>query len=512
MVHAEEKAGPLAAALQPFVDQGVLPGAVMLVADQNGVRACEAVGYSDVAAKTPMQVDDLFWIASMSKPMTAVAVMMLVEEGKIDLEAPVAKYLPEFEKLMVMEKGVKGAPPRAPKSPLLVKHLLSMAGGMRFSSEIEKPALDQGTLAERVKSYAATPLDYDPGTHYQYSNASINTAARIVEVVAGEPFEKFLDERLLQPLGMTNTTFWPSEEQLKHLAKSYTGNADKTALEEVKIDQLTYPLPARTRQPMPAGGLFSTAADVAKFGRMMLNGGTLDGKRYLLTDTVKGMKVKHAPEREGNLGYGYGFRTDGRTYGHFGKYGTNLSINTQQGVVYVFMVQNAGWRDPEIGKKISPAFMAAAGKLIGPRKLEARLEQARRIDDTIAVDFVLKNLSKETIRLAERWNSWGADQWTIRSVSDGQTIIWRNPQMEWTKNYLSVLEIPAWGEFRTACLLKPMRPEGRQEGVAVFLPEAAVQLGRVVELVGVFRAELENQGEVSTNWAGEIETKPVKVE
>lgn len=365
VAQAEEKGQPLAAALQPFVDQQVLPGAVMLVVKKDGVVDVEAVGYSDVAAKTPMRTDDLFWIASMSKPLTAVAVMMLVEEGRIDLDGPVTKYLPEFEKLTVVEKGVKGATPRAPKSPLLVRHLLSMAGGMRFSSEMEKPALDQGTLEERVKSYAAMPLDYDPGTRYQYSNASINTAARIIEVVTGQPFEKFLDERLLIPLGMTNTTFWPSEEQLKHLAKSYTGNTDKSALQKVKVDQLTYPLPARTRQPMPAGGLFSTAADVGKFGRMMLNGGTLDGRRYLKEETVKAMMAKQAPAREGeNLSYGYGFRTDGQTYGHSGKYGTNLSINTQQGVIYVFMVQNAGWRDAEIGKKISPAFMAAAGKLV----------------------------------------------------------------------------------------------------------------------------------------------------
>ena len=130
-------------------------------------------------------------------------------------------------------------------------------------------------------SYAKMNLDFDPGTNYQYSNASLNTVGRIVEIVSGMPYEKFIDERILKPLGMKDTTFWPNEEQLSRLAKSYKGNADKTDLEETPIDQLKYPLSDRTRQPVPAGGLFSTAADVACFARMLLNGGTLDGKKYL---------------------------------------------------------------------------------------------------------------------------------------------------------------------------------------------------------------------------------------
>ena len=356
-------AGPLAAALQPFVDERVLPGAVVLVAGKDGVLDCEAVGYADVAAKKPMRTDNLFWIASMSKPITAAAVMMLVEAGKINLEAPVAEYLPEFASIAVQAKGEKM--PRPPKSPLRVRHLLSLSGGMKFSSDMEKPALDQGTLAERVKSYAGMPLDFEPGTGYQYSNASINTAARILEVVSGIPFERFLDERLFHPLGMRDTTFWPDEEQLGRLARAYSGSPDRSALVEAPLGQLTYPLTARTRQPMPAGGLFSTAADMARFGRMMLNGGTLDGKRYLAGETVRAMWKKQTPQAV-MQGYGYGFRTDGHTFGHFGKFGTNLSINTSQGLVYVFMVQNAGWRDPEVGKKISPAFMSAASKHFKP--------------------------------------------------------------------------------------------------------------------------------------------------
>jgi CubicO group peptidase (beta-lactamase class C family) len=134
------------------------------------------------------------------------------------------------------------------------------------------------------------PLDFEPGSkRFQYSNAGINTAGRIIEVGGGMAYEKFLDKRLFEPLGMKDTTFWPSEEQLKRLAKSYKPNADKSDLQEVEIAYLHYPLHDRKRQPMPGGGLFSTAADVCRFCQMVLNRGTFQGKRYLTEDAVKQM-------------------------------------------------------------------------------------------------------------------------------------------------------------------------------------------------------------------------------
>src|ERR1700730_12075761 len=122
-----------------------------------------------------------------------------------------------------------------------------------------------------------TPLLFEPDTKYQYSNAGINTAGRIIEIVSGMPYEEFLDKRLFEPLGMKDTTFWPDEEQLTRLAKSYKPNSDKSGLEETTVAQLKYPLNDRKRQPMPAGGLFSTAADVGRFCQMILNGGTYKG-------------------------------------------------------------------------------------------------------------------------------------------------------------------------------------------------------------------------------------------
>src|SRR5262249_51455558 len=141
------------------------------------------------------------------------------------------------------------------------------------------------------------PLRTEPGTKYAYSNAGINIGGRLIEVLSGMPYEDFLDKRLFEPLGMKDTTFWPNEEQVPRLAKAYKPNAAKDGLDETKIGQLRYPLSKRAgRYPMPGGGLFSTAADVGRFCRMLLNGGTLDGKRVLSEDSVKAMSTRQTPE------------------------------------------------------------------------------------------------------------------------------------------------------------------------------------------------------------------------
>lgn len=364
-------AGPIAPLLQPFVDDRVLPGAVMLVGDKERILDLEAVGYADVATKKPMETGDLFWIASMSKPIVASALMVLVDEGKVSLDDPVGKYLPEFQDVMVARKDGKETKLHKPAQPILIRHLLSLSGGMKFGSEMEKidgkyRKLDGGTLAERVRSYAAMPLDFEPGTDYQYSNASLNTIGRVIEVVSGSSFEDFLAKRFFEPLGMKDTTFWPTSEQLARLARSYQGNADKSDLMEVPIEQLTYPLDDHKRQPVPAGGLFSTASDVYRFAQMILNGGELEGRRYLSETAVRAMTTKQTPESS-KQGYGFGFRTNGKSFGHFGKYGTNLSIDSERGLILVFMVQNAGWRT-ERGSKISPTFSSAALKAFGQRR------------------------------------------------------------------------------------------------------------------------------------------------
>jgi CubicO group peptidase (beta-lactamase class C family) len=156
------------------------------------------------------------------------------------------------------------------------------------------------------------------------------------------PYETFLDKRLFGPLGMKDTTFWPNEEQVARLAKSYKPNAEKTGLEATTIGQLTYPLSDRKRQPMPAGGLFSTADDVGRFCQMVLNGGIYKGKRVLSEDAVKQMTSKQTGDAV-KTGYGLGWSTNADSYGHGGAFATNMSINTKRGLITVFLVQHAGF-------------------------------------------------------------------------------------------------------------------------------------------------------------------------
>lgn len=353
----------VAAVLQPFVDRHALAGAVTLVADKDKVLSLEAVGYADVAARKPMTTDSLFWIASQSKSITATAFMMLVDEGKVKLDDPVEKYLPEFKGIWVTaERDNNHLLLKKPRHPITVREILSHTSGLPFASAMEQPTLDLLPLRVAVRSYAMTPLLFEPGSKYQYSNAGINTAGRIIEVVSGMPYEKFLDRRLFEPLGMKDTTFWPDGEQLKRLARSYRPNAGKDDLEEVKIGQLKYPLNDRSRQPMPAGGLFSTAADVGRFCQMVLNGGTLNGKRYLSEEAVKTMTSRQTGEAKAD--YGLGWSTHNGVFGHGGAHATNMSIDATRGRITVFMIQATGGF-PKDGGKSHGAFQTAALERFG---------------------------------------------------------------------------------------------------------------------------------------------------
>jgi CubicO group peptidase (beta-lactamase class C family) len=353
----------VAAVLQPFVDKHALAGAVTLVADRDKVLSLDAVGFADIAANKPMKTDALFWIASQSKPITAAALMMLVDEGKVKLDDPVEKYLPEFRgQWLAVESDKDHMVLKKPKHSITVREILSHTSGLPFKSAMEFPTLDVLPLPIAVKSYAMTPLTFEPGSKSAYSNAGINTAGRIIEVVSRMPYETFLDKRLFGPLGMKDTTFWPSEEQLARLAKSYKPNADKSDLEETKIGQLKYPLSDRSRQPMPGGGLFSTAADVSRFCQMVLNGGVFEGKSYLSEEAVKTMTSKQTGEAV-PVGYGLGWFTNGGVFGHGGAEGTNMTIHSKRGLITVFMVQHAGF--PKDGNKSLGAFQRAASERFG---------------------------------------------------------------------------------------------------------------------------------------------------
>jgi CubicO group peptidase (beta-lactamase class C family) len=341
--------------LKPFVDKHELAGAVALVADKNKVLSVEAVGFADIAAGKVMRQDNIFWIASQTKPMTAVAVMMLVDEGKISLDDPIEKYLPEFRgQMVVAEKDNEHIVLRKPKHPITVRETLNHTSGLPFKSAIEEPTLDGLSLSSAVRSYAMTPLLSEPGTVYRYSNAGINTAARLIEVVAKVRYEDFMQQKLFDPLGMKDTTFWPNEAQSLRVAKSYRPDASKTNLAEFPISQLIYPLSDRVhRFPMPAGGLFSTAIDTSLFCRMLLNNGELDGKRYLSENAIRELSKRQTPPAI-KESYGLGFSVSPDSYGHGGAQATNMEIRSGKGLVLVWMVQHGGF--PGEGAKAQGAF------------------------------------------------------------------------------------------------------------------------------------------------------------
>lgn len=338
-----QPADSFAGIVGPAIEKRQLAGVVMLVTDRNATVFVEAAGMADVAGGRPMAADGLFWIASMSKPMTAAAVMMLVDEGKMSLDDPVAKHLPEFRDLWVVaEKGPERMVLERPHRPITIRDVLSHTSGLPFKSAVEEPTLDVAPLSSGVRSYTMMPLVFQPGTGYLYSNAGINTAGRIIEVVSGLPYERFMEERLFRPLGMRDTTFWPTAAQLERLATPYKADKDATRLEAARIVQLRYPLDAPGRQPMPGGGLFSTADDCGRFCRMLLGRGASGGVRVLSEQAVAELARRQTPATV-EESYGLGFRVgpDG-TFGHGGALATNMTIDPARGIAVVWLVQNAG--------------------------------------------------------------------------------------------------------------------------------------------------------------------------
>lgn len=356
----------LAAQLQPFVERHTLAGAVTLVADKDRVLDLSAVGSADIAQNQAMRPDQIVWIASMTKAITAAAVMTLVDEGKLSLNDPIEKYLPEFRDLWVAaESDETHRLLKRPSTKITIRQCLCHTSGMPFASPMEKPTLDALTLRECALSYAMTPLLHEPGSKYQYSNAGINTAGRIIEVVSGQPYELFLQKRILDPLKMTDTTYWPSEEQLSRLAKPYKPNAEKNGLEATTISQLTYPLHERTRQPMPAGGLFATATDVSHFCQMLLADGMFDGQKILSPAAVQALSSRQTepglPEN-----YGLGVSVSENSFGHGGALSTNMTIDKKHGLVLVYLVQHAGYANTD-GGQIQPTFHKAAIERFGKK-------------------------------------------------------------------------------------------------------------------------------------------------
>ena len=342
------------AAMQVMIAKNEIAGAITVVVTKDKTVHFEATGVADVASKRPLSPDTLFWIASMTKPVTGTAILMLQDEGKLNVADPVAKYLPEFANL----KTPSGKP-----ANLTISQILTHTSGLGEASG--DAARQAKTLADLVPLWLAAPMQYEPGAKWQYCQSGINAGARIVEVVSGLTFDAFLQKRLFDPLGMTNTTFYPSAEQRARLVTAYAKNKDTGALDSVPPRPEFGP---RDRPPQGNGGLYSTAPDYARFCQMLLNGGSLEGRRYLSATTLKFLATPQTGDMPtgffqnntwGNLGtnYGWGIGTcavrtphegvaevlSPGSYGHGGAWGTQAWVDPVKGVAYILMVQRSNF-------------------------------------------------------------------------------------------------------------------------------------------------------------------------
>ena len=361
--------------MQEFISKNEIAGAVTAVVTKDKLLHLETSGYADVAAKRPMTPDTLFWIASMTKPITGVAILMLQDEGKLNVADPVAKHLPEFAGLRT---------PSGKPANLTIAQLLTHTSGL---GEASGPGAQQAkTLADLVPLWLAAPMQYEPGARWQYTQSGINAAGRIVEVVSGMAFDAFLQQRLFDPLGMTNTTFYPTTEQRARLVTAYAKNKETNLLESVppRAD-----FGSRGQPPKGNGGLFSTATDYARFSRMLLNGGTLAGRRYLSPTAMTFLSSPQTGDlptgffqnetygkRGTNYGWGIGtcvLRTPHSgvaemlspgTYGHGGAWGTQAWIDPVKGVAYILMVQRSNFPNSDASEVRRQFQQAAADALI----------------------------------------------------------------------------------------------------------------------------------------------------
>lgn len=331
------------AAIHPAMEEAVkakqAAGIVTLVMEKGKVVHHDAAGMADIAKGRAMEKDALFWIASMTKSVNGAAILCLVDDGKLSLDEPASKWLPELANVTV-EGGAK------PEKPITLRMLLSHTAGIAFPSR--KPTDGAISLKAYVASLIKTPLAFQPGSAYEYGFGP-TVAGRILEIVSGMKYEEFLRTRLFEPLGMKDTTFHPDDAHRARIARTY------------KMDEETHELvpgynPFVTsdasvhHMPEPAGGLFSTAADMGRFYSMVANGGELEGKRILSRKAVQEMLTPvTASGKQLNYSCGWMHNTETQrvcpampvgSHGHGGAFATNGWIDPASGLVTVFMVQN----------------------------------------------------------------------------------------------------------------------------------------------------------------------------
>jgi CubicO group peptidase (beta-lactamase class C family) len=366
--------------IKTYIDAGQISGAVTMVSRKGRIAHFEAQGLMDIDAKTPMRKDAIFRMASMSKPVTGVAILMLMEEGKLRLSDPVSRFIPEFKNMKVavpkpgseaaaaaaIGRGGRGGAPvdvdLVPASrEITVRDLLThgsglMSGGLgqRASASLAQRAPDD-TLATYIPKLGGAVLDFQPGTLWRYSGlAGFDVLSRIVEITSGQTFDRFLKQRLFDPLGMKDTGFALLPDRASRIVPLYrrAQNGLEKLPDQNGLSSATY--------FSGAGGLVTTAEDYAQFATMLVNGGELNGKRYLSPRTIELMSSNHTGEMAGGqmgmsprgIGFGLGVqvvddpvaadrRVSKGAWGWAGAYGTNVHIEPQEKMVTIILMQTS---------------------------------------------------------------------------------------------------------------------------------------------------------------------------
>jgi len=344
-------------ALAPYVERGELPGAVNIFY-KDGVNEVCCIGYADVAAKREITADDVFMQCSQTKGFCGVTIAKLVEEGKINLDDPVSKYLPEFKTLWINAGETNGVKKLVKaKNVLTVRMCLNHTGGFPFEISAKQSNIRGGgwsggcPLRQVAAVAAASPIMFEPGTKQAYSNTGIDIGAAVVEVVTGMSWEFYLKRTVLEPLGMDSTWFWPTDKQLATQVEMYNCVKDQPASYVRENGWEQRPYNGRHVCASAGAGLWTTANDQFKFYYMLMNLGTgLNGAQILKPETVKSiLAVSTRPNGLG--GYSLGLTApeqdgDDQWFGHGGAWGTNCSVNWHKKQLKLWAVQLNGGPRP----------------------------------------------------------------------------------------------------------------------------------------------------------------------
>jgi CubicO group peptidase (beta-lactamase class C family) len=366
-----------------FIEEHTVAGTVTLVAHGNDVIEFDARGMADIEAGRPMQKDTIFQIMSMTKPVTAIGIMMLAEEGKLALRDPVEQYLPEFRGQHVATNlGPDAARLSVPDHPITIRDLLTHTAGIQDSAPAaihDYPQLMNIPLDEVVRQLAKEPLLFQPGTEWSYSSPGIEILGRLIEVCSGQRYADFITSRILRPLGMEDSFFYPPADKISRIAMVYVQKDGKLVRAPASILGGD---PAKHRQgavfPAPGWGLYSTAGDLLHLYRMMLNDGIYEGHRYLSPFSVHLMTEAHTTgiHPVGWMrGSGYGLawevvtdplgELDGHfkgAYGHGGAFGTQGWIDPKNDLVSILLIQRADGNTDSLSNVFLNMAEASVGK------------------------------------------------------------------------------------------------------------------------------------------------------